>query len=186
MPAAERLRSAAMRSPALLAVVLLLAPSACAGERAQPKAAPPAPSADAKTSGEPAQSAARVVIGEHSFRVELARTPPERSRGLMYRDHMDEDAGMLFLFERMRTQSFWMKNTRIPLDMLFIDDTGVIVGIVENAEPMTLTSRSVGKPSQYVLELNGGTCRRLGIKAGQLTRFVGVPGHPVRGAGPVR
>lgn len=104
----------------------------------------------------------------------------------MFREQMDDDAGMLFLFDKMEVQSFWMKNTRLPLDMLFLDESGTIVGIVENAEPLSLTSRSVGLPSRYVLELNGGTSRRLGIEAGQKTRFVGVPGHPAKTAGPVR
>lgn len=104
----------------------------------------------------------------------------------MFREHMDEDAGMLFLFDKMEVQSFWMKNTRLPLDMLFLDESGTIVGIVENAEPLSLTSRSVGLPSRYVLELNGGTSRRLGIEAGQKARFLGVPGHPAKTAGPVR
>lgn len=124
---------------------------------------------------------ATVVIaaadGDKSFTVELAITGPERNKGLMYREQMADDAGMLFLFEEMRIQSFWMKNTRIPLDMFFIDEDFVIAGIVENAEPMTTSSRKVTKPSRYVLELNGGTTRKLGLAAGQKVRFEGVPAH---------
>jgi uncharacterized protein len=148
-------------------------------------------SACSSLAGAPALPSPTVVIetprGGHSFRVELAQTNPERARGLMYRERLADDDGMLFLFDDMRVQSFWMKNTKLPLDMIFISDAGLIVGIVENAEPMTLSPRTVGKPSQYVLEVIAGTCRRLGIEAGQPVRFLGVPGHPKRApAGPVR
>ncbi|HXI55099.1 MAG TPA: DUF192 domain-containing protein [Polyangia bacterium] len=106
-----------------------------------------------------------------SFRVELARTPEEHERGLMYRPHLDPDAGMLFLFDRPAPLSFWMKNTLIPLDMLFIDADHKIVGIVENAEPQTLTSRRVDEPAQYVLEIGGGLSARLGIHPGAIVEF---------------
>lgn len=178
-----------MRLASLLLLALAFACSSPSGS-AQPSQ--PEASSEPKDSAQaaPKEAPASVVIeapgGEVSFRVELARTDAERQRGLMFREHLDEDAGMLFLFERMRRQSFWMKNTKIPLDMLFIDDTGEIVGVVENAEPFTLDPRGVSQPSQYVLELNAGTSRRLGIRAGMKTRFVGVPGHPVKATGPVR
>jgi uncharacterized membrane protein (UPF0127 family) len=106
-----------------------------------------------------------------SFRVELARTPEEHERGLMYRPQLDPDAGMLFLFDRPAPLSFWMKNTLIPLDMLFIDADHKIVGIVENAEPQTLTSRRVDEPAQYVLEIGGGLSARLGIRPGAIVEF---------------
>ena len=93
----------------------------------------------------------------------------------MYREHLDDDEGMLFIFERMQPLSFWMKNTWIPLDMLFIDEDFVVVGIVENAEPLTTTSRRVDKRSRYVLELAGGAAQKLGLKAGDVARFEGVP-----------
>lgn len=111
-----------------------------------------------------------------SFRVELARTPEEHEHGLMYRTHMDADAGMLFLFDRMAPMTFWMKNTLIPLDMLFIDTAHKIVGIVENAEPQTLTSRRVEGESQYVLEIGGGLAGRLGIHPGVMVEFRDVSG----------
>ena len=110
-----------------------------------------------------------------SFHVELARTPAEREQGLMYRDHMAPDAGMLFLFERPSPLTFWMKNTFIPLDMIFIGGDRRIVGIVENAQPRTLSSRSVAGLSQYVLEINGGLAAKLGIRAGAGVDFNGVP-----------
>jgi len=108
-----------------------------------------------------------------TFRVELARTPEERERGLMYRDKLAADAGMLFIFERPAPQTFWMKNTLIPLDMIFIGADRTIVGIVENAEPLTLTPRGVPEPSQFVLEIGGGLSARLGIRAGQHVLFRG-------------
>jgi uncharacterized protein len=163
-------------------LVLVVALAACtppANGTAPPKETKSATTSETSTEMRPER--ATVVIaapdGDKSFTVELAITGPERNKGLMYREQMAEDAGMLFLFEEMRIQSFWMKNTRIPLDMLFIDEDLVIVGIVESAEPMTTSSRKVAKPSRYVLELNGGATRKLGIVAGQKVRFEGVPPH---------
>jgi uncharacterized membrane protein (UPF0127 family) len=106
-----------------------------------------------------------------TFRVELARTSEEVQRGLMYREHLAPDAGMLFLFERPRVQTFWMKNTLIPLDMIFIGPDRRIVGIVAEAEPQTLTARKVDSPSQYVLEIGGGLAAQLGIRPGQVVEF---------------
>jgi uncharacterized membrane protein (UPF0127 family) len=146
-----------------------LAPAACKSPAAQKEA-----------SATPAPTAAVVVdTGERqvSFRVELARTEAEREQGLMYRQKLDADAGMLFLFERSFPQTFWMKNTLIPLDMLFITSDHKIAGIVANAEPLTLTTRGVGKPSQFVLEINGGLSAKLGIREGQAVQFRGVDGY---------
>lgn len=109
------------------------------------------------------------------FRVELARSEPEREKGLMYRERMDADAGMLFVFERPAPLTFWMKNTFIPLDMIFIGADRHIVGIVENAEPRTLSARRVDGLSEYVLEINGGLSAKLGIHAGEAVSFTGVP-----------
>jgi uncharacterized membrane protein (UPF0127 family) len=106
-----------------------------------------------------------------SFKVELAVTAQEHERGLMYREHLEPDAGMLFISESPRRQVFWMKNTLIPLDMIFIGADWRIAGIVENAEPKTLTAREVPAPSQYVLEINGGLSARHGIRAGQAVDF---------------
>lgn len=180
-----------MRAAFLFLVVTAL--SACSGASSSPSepGAKPTHVASPSAAAPSPKSEQPVVViqngaGEHRFRVELAITPQERARGLMFREHLDANAGMLFLFDQMEVQSFWMKNTKIPLDMLFLDEEGMIVGIVENAEPLSLTSRSVGLPSRYVLELNGGTSRRLGIEAGQRAVFLGVPGHPAKAAGPMR
>jgi uncharacterized protein len=110
--------------------------------------------------------------------VEVANTPSLRANGLMNRASLAEDAGMIFLFPKMDALSFWMKNTLIPLDMIFIRDDFSIAGIVENAEPLTLDPRGVGVPSQYVLEVNGGAAARHGIKAGSRVRFDDIPAAP--------
>jgi uncharacterized membrane protein (UPF0127 family) len=110
-----------------------------------------------------------------AFRVELAISRDEQARGLMYRQHLDADAGMLFVNDAPGPLVFWMKNTLIPLDMIFIGPDHRIVGIVENAEPQTETPRRVDGLSQYVLEIGGGLASKLGIQAGQRVDFQGVP-----------
>ena len=105
---------------------------------------------------------------ERVFRidVELAVTENERNVGLMHRKHLAKNAGMLFVMDRVANHHFWMQNTLISLDMLFINEEGKIVGIVENATPGTTTPRGVGRPSRFVLELNGGFTREHGITPG--------------------
>jgi uncharacterized protein len=110
--------------------------------------------------------------------VELARTPGQRTFGLMYRGHLDENAGMLFIFPAAEPLKFWMKHTEIPLDMIFADPSGVVVGIVANATPYS--ERAVGPetPALYVLEVNGGFCARHGVRAGDKMSFVGFEPQP--------
>jgi len=106
-------------------------------------------------------------VGRHEFTVELASTPGQRSQGLMYRREMARDAGMLFDFgARPDRASMWMKNTYIPLDMLFIKADGKIESIAERTVPHSLEALSSRGPVRYVLELNGGTTARLGIEPG--------------------
>lgn len=112
--------------------------------------------------------------GEIRVTLELARSPQEMQRGLMFRKELDEYAGMLFIYKKDGDHHFWMKNTYLPLDMLFISADGEVLGIVENAEPLTTVSRSVGIPSRYVLELNAGFCRRHGVQVGTKMRFLGM------------
>jgi uncharacterized protein len=130
-------------------------------------ATPPSP---APTRAQRADAAAVVLTppGRDPVRVvvEVARTDEERRRGLMYRQNLPPDAGMLFLFPEDEIHGFWMKNTLIPLDMIFIRKDGTVAGVVENAEPRTLTQRSVGKESRHVLEVNGGFARMHGIGEG--------------------
>ena len=103
---------------------------------------------------------------EHRFTIELARTPAEMERGLMFRDRLAPDHGMLFLYEEDRAVSFWMKNTLIPLDLIFADATGRIVQIAERAVPMSTALISSDGPVRAVLEVNGGTADRLDIAVG--------------------
>jgi uncharacterized membrane protein (UPF0127 family) len=135
--------------------------------------------ASQKSPEAPARPGARVVIesagGAHAVSVEVVRTDADRARGLMYRPKLDPDAGMLFVFDETEDHSFWMKNTLIPLDMIFIDDGGRIVGVVERAEPLTETPRTAGKPSRFVLEVNGGWCAAHGVRPGDRVRFENVP-----------
>jgi uncharacterized membrane protein (UPF0127 family) len=110
--------------------------------------------------------------GEVTFQAEIADTPEERNRGLMFRESMGDREGMLFLFHDEQPRSFWMRNTLIPLDMIFVRTDRTILGIVENAEPKTETSRAVEGASQFVLEINGGLSQQLGIAAGQTVTFM--------------
>lgn len=104
--------------------------------------------------------------GRYTFTVEIADTPDKRSQGLMFRESMAEDAGMLFTFERDQIASFWMKNTEIPLDMLFIARDGRIADMHRNAQPHSLRSIRSKMPVFAVLEINAGLTSRLGIRVG--------------------
>lgn len=104
----------------------------------------------------------------HAFEVEIADTPEERGRGLMHRDELAPDRGMLFVFPRRERIAMWMRNTRIPLDMLFIDDDGRILQIHERAVPYSETTISSRRRVRYVLELVGGTAERLAIGEGSV------------------
>ena len=103
---------------------------------------------------------------EVRFTVEIARTPAERSRGLMHRDRLDADKGMLFVYEAEQPVTMWMRDTRIPLDMLFIGAAGTIVSIRERAVPYSEEVINSEKPAIAVLEVNGGTVSRHGIQPG--------------------
>lgn len=116
----------------------------------------------------------------HGVQVEVAHTADTRERGLMWRESLAPGEGMLFLFPSEVVQSFWMRNTLIHLDILFINEAMQVVGIVGNAEPLTRTGRSVGIPSRYVLEVPGGWTRDKGIVTGSRVRFEGVSGIPIR------
>jgi len=120
--------------------------------------------------------------GTHRLSVEIADNTPLRTRGLMWRSELADGTGMLFIFPAEVVQSFWMRNTLIPLDLVFIDKAMRVVGVVQWAEPRTLTSRTVGKPSLYVLEVPGGWASRNGVRAGSTVELEGPlkhrPGQP--------
>ncbi len=104
--------------------------------------------------------------------VEIADKDAERMRGLMYRKALGTDSGMLFVFEEEKVLKFWMKNTCIPLDMIFIADDGMIVGIEENTPTLSEDTFTANCPSRYVLEVNAGWARKHGVKAGQKASIV--------------
>ncbi len=104
--------------------------------------------------------------GPHKFAVELATTPAQMEQGLMFRQSLAPDAGMLFDYQAPSMAMMWMKNTLIPLDMLFVDTQGRIVNIHERAVPGSLATISAAAPVRAVIELNGGTASRLGIRSG--------------------
>jgi len=120
----------------------------------------------------PARSAERQTLeiatksGVHAFSVELAATEAQRQEGLMYRKSLPEGQGMLFDFQRDQEVGFWMKNTYIPLDMIFIRGDGRILRIAENTEPLSEKIVPSNGPVRAVLEVIGGTARKLGIAPG--------------------
>lgn len=113
--------------------------------------------------------------GDVSVLVEVADTPAERATGLMYRQSLDADRGMIFVFPSEAVQTFWMQNTYIPLDMIFINRGLEVVGVVADAEPLTTTPRTVGVPSMYVVEVNGGFAAAHGIATGTTVTLKDIP-----------
>lgn len=120
----------------------------------------------------------RGAWGQAQFSVEIADTPEQRSRGLMFRESLPRGAGMLFVYEHPQPASFWMKNTLIPLDMLFVDRSGVVTRVHVGAVPGDLTPIDGGPAVFAVLEINGELARRYGIGPGTELR------HPVFAGGP--
>ncbi len=116
--------------------------------------------------------------GPVAFDVEIADDPAEQSRGLMFRSALAQEAGMLFVYPEPREAVFWMKNTMIPLDMIFIADDGAVARVEAEAVPYSLTPRRSGAPVRAVLEINGGLAAELGIGPG--TRAL----HPAFEAAP--
>ncbi len=110
------------------------------------------------------------ATGAHDFEVEIARDDASRSRGLMDRRFMPANHGMLFEFEHEAPEAFWMKDTYIPLDMIFISRAGVVTNIAANAEPLSERTIPSGPPCIAVLELNGGAAARIGLKVGDKVR----------------
>ncbi|MCR6672884.1 DUF192 domain-containing protein [Devosia ginsengisoli] len=115
--------------------------------------------------------------GDYSFNVEVVDTPESRAQGLMYRTELAEDAGMLFDFKEERPVSFWMRNTFIPLDMIFVDAAGVVKTIHVNAVPHDVTGIPSEVPVQFVLEIPGGRSVEIGLKPGDTMEHerVGAP-----------
>ncbi len=108
--------------------------------------------------------------GQARFRVEVADDQAERAQGLMHRTHMSTGTGMLFVFQKTAPFTFWMENTLIPLDMLFVDESGRITHIHHNAVPLDRTPISSGGPVRYVLEINAGLSKAMGFSVGNELR----------------
>jgi uncharacterized membrane protein (UPF0127 family) len=111
----------------------------------------------------------------HIFNVEVAGTPEEQAQGLMFRERLAPNEGMLFPFPSPRPASFWMKNTLIPLDMIFIRADGTIARIAANTVPHSLEPVAVGEPVAAVLEIAGGRSAQLGISQGDRVGWAGGP-----------
>jgi uncharacterized membrane protein (UPF0127 family) len=161
-----------------LAPLLLLLVSGAA-HAARPQA--PVPDVSSQNYAAPPLPRGRVLLrdargGVHRVEVEIAATHASRTRGLMWRKELLPGHGMLFVFREDEVQSFWMRNTLIPLDMLFIDASLHVVGIVERAEPRTLSPRTVGRRGRYVLEVPGGWCASVGLAPGARVELEGVEG----------
>lgn len=161
---AKRIRRLSMiRFPALVALGLL---AACSN---------PAPdnSAQSTVATNMLPVVIRTVTGEHRFDVEVAATPQEQEKGLMFRKELSADGGMLFPMDPPRTASFWMKDTLIPLDMLFIHTDGTIAFMQSDVQPYSRTPVSAGVPVAAVLELRGGRAAELGIARGDAVAWGG-------------
>ena len=157
MMLSEGLAPAVRRVGAVLAVLLVAAPlAACSDE---------------------GKLVLHSATGDHPFNVEVVDTPEGRAKGLMYRTELADDAGMLFDFKQEREVSFWMSNTLIPLDMIFVGADGVVRTIHANARPQDLTSIPSQVPVQFVLEIPGGRAKEIGLKAGDAMEHdrVGAP-----------
>lgn len=147
---------------------LLLAIPACSPQAAEQA---PAPAAQ-QTSVHPVSGLQVIPLTitslgkKHTFRVELARTPQEQARGLMFRTEMGPDEGMLFPYDPPRVLSFWMKNTVLSLDLIFIGPDRRVVNVAANAVPYSEASIVSDAPAIATLELNAGRAKELGIVAG--------------------
>jgi len=115
-----------------------------------------------------------VCVKENCYKIELAQTSAKRERGLMFRQSLDKDRGMLFIFEQSGIHNFWMKNTLIPLDIVWIDSNNEIVFISENTPPCAADSCPLISPTQnarYVLEINAGQIKKISAKIGDQVIF---------------
>ena len=157
----------------LLAPMLALAPSACSPQAAESTAQQaPAPASVHPQSGlEVIRLTVTAGGRSHAFRVEVARSPQDQARGLMFRTAMGADEGMLFPYDPPRIASFWMRNTVIPLDLIFIGPDHRVINVAANAVPYSEESIRSDAPAIAVLELNGGRAAELGIGPGAEVRW---------------
>jgi uncharacterized protein len=172
-------------SCALLCALPVLALLGCRAETQLP-ADPPATveeagaeqQADQQSTAETISVTVRTAAGDRLFDVETAITPEEQRRGLMFRESLPENGGMIFPFDFPRLASFWMRNTLIPLDMIFIRSDGVITNIAAETVPYSLDSYYSTEPVIAVLEIDGGRSAELGIAAGDHVSWPDGPALP--------
>ena len=113
--------------------------------------------------------------GPWVVRVEIANSDADRTRGLMYRRQLPPDRGMVFIFPTTEEHGFWMHDTLIALDLIFLGEDRRVLGVVANAAPLTETSRSVGKPSRYVVEVSAGEAAAHAVGPGVQAAFIDIP-----------
>lgn len=189
----------------ILATILALACFACSSsappESAKPAEGPEEPAAEAMGAAdgeadavdtspqdEPSPETAPVDAtptvtfhtdgGDVVVAVEIAADVISRKRGMMYRESLEEDRGMIFVFDEEALHPFWMKNTYISLDMVHLDRNLEVVGVVEKAEPLTLTQQKIDRPSMYVVEVVGGFAEKHGVGVGTRASLRNVPQAP--------
>ena len=126
---------------------------------------------------DPVPLVAETATGEKSFTIEVADDQSERSKGLMFREKMDDDHGMLFIFEQTQPVGFWMKNTPMALDLLFIGQDGKVRDILPG-NPFSEAVISPSEPVRFVLEFKAGTSQKAGIKAGDMLRHPAINEAP--------
>jgi len=153
----------------IISLLAALSFTACASAQLDPAVDPTTPDAVVEYGG-PDLLVIETANGPVQFTVELAETQEARTRGMMHRDSMDPDTGMLFDFEVEQVISIWMRNTRIPLDIVFVRADGTIAKIVANAVPYSLRPMYSDYPVISVLEIAGGRSAELGVEPGDLVR----------------
>jgi uncharacterized membrane protein (UPF0127 family) len=155
----------------LVGAWLALGLTACERDRGSGPSTPSAASGPAQVSSQPdegrPEGAVRMKIGRETFTLEVAATDRARQIGLMHRRSMPQDRGMIFVFPRADDLGFWMKNTHIPLDIVYLDENGRVVS-VKRMKPLDETRVESDAPAKYAIELNEGAAGRAGVKVGDM------------------
>jgi len=149
-----------------LIIASLALPTGCSADTSTTSTAPA--TAPTTQSSDPAPmpfDTTDMTLKGKNFKIEVAETEAQEQRGLMYRTSMPDDHGMLFIFDKPDIINFWMHNTRIPLDIIFLDKDGKVL-VIHNRQPMDDTGMGPDSPAQYVIELNLGAADKLGLKKG--------------------
>lgn len=162
---------------AVFAASLLFAPHAALGDGGQPAAEVSAP-VTAETPRKQTEARLITATGIHDFTVEIADDPVERAEGLMFRENMARDHGMLFDFADEDFRSFWMKNTPLPLDIIFIKADGTVDSIAHNTTPFSTEGIPSYGPVRFVFEVNAGVADEIGLKPGDRLLHRRIEGFP--------